>query len=312
MSLPLDMLRVGPRGSTPVSLSSIDNGNNGGGNNNDGGFDYSLDKTGNIGKERFNRRIRKALSRKLPDLIGQVPIDGSGDRDIIHVHLPPEKGPIFQRGDNGHKGYASGDGEPGDTIAPGPESGNGRRGGHGGEGPGGYDVDITGEEILEMVCRDWELPDMEDKQAGQMEEDKVIFDDIRKSRISPIDLKRSAIQAIKRTAATKRHDPNYEHGLKIITDEAGNKRHIIEFRDEDLRRITWNVTEKPVTSAVVVAMRDVSGSIGPEEAYAAKVLLSWTVRFLRTKYSKVDIVFGIYHSQAKMGTEDGITEEVFF
>jgi len=307
MAVPFDALRtIGQQTPIPISLEAgLFQGNGGSASD---GFPHDLDKTGQAGKDRFNQRIQRSLRQRLPDIIKQVPIDGSGDRDIIHVHLPPEKRPIFQRGENGHRGYGSGDGEPGDIVAPGSNQGNGRRGGHGGEGEGGYDVAVSAEDILRMVFKDWELPDLDEKRAGQMTEDTIRWDDIRKSQATPTDWRRSAKEAIKRTAATKRNDPNYEHGLKIITDPDGTTRHVIDWSQDDLRRRVWNVTEKPITQAVVYAMRDVSGSMGEEEAYAASVMLSWAVRFLQTQYSTVKIVFGFHHSSAKIG----ITQDEFF
>ena len=268
------------------------------------GFPYDLDKTGNIGKERFKERIQRKLKERLPDIIGQVPIDGSGDGDVIHVHLPPERRPIFQRGGRGGKGYGQGEGEPGDVVAPGP-NGQGQRGkaGHDQEGDGGYDVQVTAEDILAMVFKDWELPDLEEKKVGEMTEDNVQWDDIRKAGpFSLLHRKQTIIQNIKRRALEQYHLPPEERKPVKFGD----------VKNEDLRFHTYSVTEKPITQAVIFAMRDVSGSIGEDEAYAAKVMLSWAVRFLRTQYSTVKIVFGIHHSSAKVGEKDGITEEIFF
>jgi len=304
---PLDRLYTrGPRTSIPVSLESP------GGSVS--GKKHDLERTGEIGKARFNDRLKRKLRERLPDIvgdvIGKVPIDGSGDKDVINVHLPPEQRPIFQRGENSGEGYGSGEGEPGDIVAPGPNgNGRGRRGGHGQEGDGGYDIPVPAEELLKMIFEDWELPDMEEKASGEMTEDTPVFNDTRKSQAPQTDWRRSAKRAIARTAATKKNDPNYEHGLKIITDENGNKKHVIDWRpDEDLQRKVWTTPQKPITNAVVYAMRDVSGSIGEEETYAANVMLSWTVRFLKTQYDKVEIVFGFHHSSAKIN----VTEEQFF
>jgi uncharacterized protein len=49
---------------------------------------------------------------------------------------------------------------------------------------------------------------------------------------------------------------------------------------------------------------DVSGSMGPFEKYVSRAFYFWMVRFLRTKYGRVDIA---HHTEAKE-----VTEEEFF
>ncbi len=54
-------------------------------------------------------------------------------------------------------------------------------------------------------------------------------------------------------------------------------------------------------------MMDVSGSMGEFEKYIARSFYFWMVRFLRTKYNNVKIVFISHHTEAKE-----VTEEEFF
>ncbi len=54
-------------------------------------------------------------------------------------------------------------------------------------------------------------------------------------------------------------------------------------------------------------MMDVSGSMGEFEKYIARSFYFWMVRFLRTKYANVEIVFITHHTEAKE-----VTEEEFF
>jgi sporulation protein YhbH len=77
--------------------------------------------------------------------------------------------------------------------------------------------------------------------------------------------------------------------------------------DDDLRFRTWQPTFKRETNAVVIAMRDVSGSMGEFEKYITRSFYFWMVRFLRTKYNHVQIVFITHHTEAKE-----VDEEAFF
>ncbi|MGH2516628.1 MAG: DUF444 family protein, partial [Ktedonobacterales bacterium] len=61
------------------------------------------------------------------------------------------------------------------------------------------------------------------------------------------------------------------------------------------------------SNAVVIAMMDVSGSMGTFEKYVSRAFYYWMVRFLRTKYDNVKIVFIAHHTEAKE-----VTEEEFF
>ena len=58
---------------------------------------------------------------------------------------------------------------------------------------------------------------------------------------------------------------------------------------------------------MVIAMRDVSGCMGEFEKYISRSFYFWMVRFLRTKYETVQIVFITHHTDAKE-----VDEEAFF
>lgn len=73
---------------------------------------------------------------------------------------------------------------------------------------------------------------------------------------------------------------------------------------DDLRYKTWDITYKYESNAVVLAMMDTSGSMGPYEKYIARSFFFWMVRFLRTKYQNVQIVFLAHHVEAKETTEE--------
>src|SRR5207247_8689994 len=79
------------------------------------------------------------------------------------------------------------------------------------------------------------------------------------------------------------------------------------FKKEDLRFKTWEEDVKYESNAVVIAMMDVSGSMGEFKKYIARSFYFWMVRFLKTKYDNVKIVFISHHTEAKE-----VSEEQFF
>ncbi|MCA1596320.1 MAG: DUF444 family protein [Chloroflexi bacterium] len=80
-----------------------------------------------------------------------------------------------------------------------------------------------------------------------------------------------------------------------------------DLKNEDLRFKTWEPDIRFESNAVVLAMMDVSGSMGAFEKYIARSFYFWMVRFLRTRYQNVQIVFISHHSEARE-----VTEEEFF
>ncbi|HVG39696.1 MAG TPA: DUF444 family protein, partial [Pyrinomonadaceae bacterium] len=78
-------------------------------------------------------------------------------------------------------------------------------------------------------------------------------------------------------------------------------------KKEDLRFKTWEEDRRYESNAVVLALMDVSGSMGEFKKYIARSFYFWMVRFLRTKYDNVEIVFISHHTEAKE-----VTEEQFF
>ncbi len=188
-------------------------------------------------------------------------------------------------------GQGQGGSKVGDVIgqqAPG-QAGQGQ--GEAGTAPGidYYEADVTLEELAALVFEDLCLPNLQEKQHQSMEAEGIRFKDIRKTGIlSNLDKKRTIRENIKRNAA--RGDPRF-YGI----------------RPEDLRFKTWEPDIRQESNAVVIAMMDVSGSMGDFEKYIARSFYFWMVRFLRTKYNNVEIVFISHHTEARL-----VTEEEFF
>ena len=80
---------------------------------------------------------------------------------------------------------------------------------------------------------------------------------------------------------------------------AKGKTKFADIKSEDLRFKVWDPTIKYQSNAVVIAMMDVSGSMGEFEKYIARSFYFWMVRFLRTKYNNVQIVFISHHTEAR-------------
>jgi uncharacterized protein len=131
---------------------------------------------------------------------------------------------------------------------------------------------------------------MQEKAKKEMPSKTTKFTEIRRSGVmSNLDKRRSILENIRRNAK-----------------EAGAAK-IGNFKKEDLRFKTWEEDIRYESNAVVIAMMDISGSMGEFKKYIARSFYFWMVRFLKTKYDNVKIVFISHHTEAKE-----VTEEQFF
>lgn len=194
----------------------------------------------------------------------------------------------FDTGKQKHAGQGQGGTKEGDVLGSDKKQAGPGKGKGAGEEPGVdyYEAEVTIDELAQLIFEDLGLPNLQQKKKPELASEALEFKDVRKKGISSnIDRKRTIMEAIKRNALKGRK------GFQNIT------------RD-DLRYKTWDVTYKYESNAVVMAMMDTSGSMGPYEKYIARSFFFWMVRFLRTKYQNVHIVFLAHHVEAKETTEE--------
>lgn len=255
--------------------------------------DWSLHRKGAIDQARHMEKVKEAIKRNLADIVSEQSIITSDGKRIVRVPIrvleeyrfrfDPEAGRQVGQGSGGTK--------VGDVI--------GRAGGSSGPGAGPqagdepgidyYEAELTIDELAELIFEDLELPNLEEKRLRELESETVRFTDIRKhGPFANLDKRRTLRENLRRNAW---------RGLPRIGD----------FANEDLRFKTWERDVKRESNAVVIAMMDVSGSMGTFEKYVSRAFYYWMVRFLRTKYDRVEIRFIAHHAEAKE-----VSEEEFF
>ncbi len=219
----------------------------------------------------------------------------SDGKRIIKVPIRSLEEYRFRYDDNTGKNAGSGEGDSqvGDVIGRtgGQKKGAGKGRGPAGEEPGVdyYDAEVSVDEIAALIFEDLGLPNLQEKRLKEIESEAISFTDIRKKgAMSNLDKRRTLMENVKRNAS---------RGQARVGD----------FRTEDMRFKTWETSIQYQSNAVVIAMMDVSGSMGEFEKYIARSFYFWMVRFLRTKYNNVEIVFLSHHTEAKE-----VTEEEFF
>ncbi|MRG27432.1 MULTISPECIES: sporulation protein YhbH [Laceyella] len=256
--------------------------------------DWSLHRKGYEDQRRHQEKVKEAIRKNLPDLVSEESIIMSDGQQIIKIPIRSMEEYRFRYNYNKgkHVGQGNGDSKVGDVL--GKDSPSGQAGPGKGQGAGDqagmdyYEAEISIAELEGMLFAEMELPHLERKEQLEITTDDIRFNDVRKKGLmGNIDKRRTLLSAIKRNAIT------------------GRKK--IRIHDDDLRFKTWDDVVVPHSNAVVIAMMDTSGSMGVFEKYIARSFFFWMVRFLRTKYENVEIVFIAHHTEAKI-----VSEESFF
>ncbi|MEL7563915.1 MAG: sporulation protein YhbH [Dehalobacterium sp.] len=252
---------------------------------------WSLHRKGQLDQQRHNEKVKEAIKNNLSDIISEESVIMSDGKKItkLPIRTLDEYRFRFNYNKQKHAGQGEGGSQPGDVIGNDPGDAAGQGPGAGDQpGTDYYEADVSFDELAEMVFADLVLPRLKEKQKENIKSVSTRFNDVRKAGIfSNIDKKRTILEAIKRSAR-----------------QGSDKYNIIR---DDLRFKTWETVYSSESNAVVLAMMDTSGSMGNFEKYIARTFFFWMVRFLRTKYQNVEIVFLAHHTQAKE-----VSEEDFF
>ena len=256
---------------------------------------WSLHRKGYQDQQRHTEKVRDAIKNNLPDLISEESIIlSNGDKVIkIPIRSLDEYKIRYNYDKSKHVGQGQGDSQVGDVVArdrSGAKAGAGQ-GKEAGDKPGQdyYEAEVSIEEVQDVLFQELELPNLQQKEMADITTEKITFNDIRKKGLmGNVDKKRTIITAIKRNAM---------QGKATITP----------IHNDDLRFKTWDEVIKPESKAVVLAMMDVSGSMGNFEKSCARSFFFWMTQFLRSKYETVEIEFIAHHTEAKI-----VTEQEFF
>lgn len=253
--------------------------------------DWSLHRKGYQDQLRHEQKVREAIRRNLPDLLTEERIIISDGHKVVKVPIRSMDEYRFRYNwqKMKHVGQGNGDTQVGDVIAADPAAKPGRGQGEGAGDTAGedvYETEIELSTLEEILFADLELPNLERKDKDNFTVRDVRFNDIRKTgAMSNLDKKRTILENLRRNAL------NRKPGIGGI-------------KPDDLRYKTWEEIDKPESNAVVLAIMDTSGSMGAFEKYVARSFYFWMVRFLRSKYENVEIVFIAHHTEAKEVTED--------
>jgi uncharacterized protein len=241
---------------------------------------------------RFRQIVKGRVREELRKFISNGELIGREGGKTVSVPIPQIDIPRFRFGERQQGGVGQGDGEPGDPLSEGEgEDGAGKAGEQ--EGQHVLEVDISIEELAEILGEELELPNIEDKGKDRVVSTRDRYVGIK--RVGPESLrhfKRTYREALKRQIASGLYDP---------------ARPVVVPVREDKRFRSWRTEEVHEANAAIIYMMDVSGSMGDEQKEIVRIESFWIDTWLTTQYKGLEKRFIIHDAVARE-----VDRETFF
>ena len=248
-----------------------------------------------IGRDqsRFKQIVHGRIRENLRKYVTHGEMIGRKGRDLVSIPVPQLDLPHFRYGHNGSGGVGQGDGEIGTPIGRGDDDGDGR--GQAGSEPGRHmlEVEVSLDELANILGDELELPRIEPKGNANITEEKSRYTGIR--RTGPESLrhfKRTYKEALRRQISSSTY--NQQQPL------------VVPIR-EDKRYRSWKSVPLPHANAVIIYMMDVSGSMTDDQKKIVRTTAFWLETWLKSQYEGVEIRYIIHDAAAKE-----VDEETFY
>ncbi|MDD5306606.1 MAG: DUF444 family protein [Deltaproteobacteria bacterium] len=241
---------------------------------------------------RFRQIVKGRVREELRKFISNGELIGREGGKTVSVPVPQIDIPRFRFGERQQGGVGQGEGEPGDPLSEGEgEEGAGEAGDK--EGEHILEVDISIEELAEILGEELELPNIEDKGKDRVVSTRDRYVGIK--RVGPESLrhfKRTYREALKRQIASGLYDPARPTVVPVR---------------EDKRFRSWRTEEIHEANAAIIYMMDVSGSMGDEQKEIVRIESFWIDTWLTTQYKGLEKRFIIHDAVARE-----VDRETFF
>ena len=225
---------------------------------------------------RFRDIVRGEVRKNLKRFVQQGDmVAGEGSR-TVRVPMPQIRLPHFTFREGGGGGVGQGEGKPGEGV--GKEAGEG-------EGSHELEVEVTLDELAEILGEELALPRIKPRGSKDVKTDLLRYRSIR--RTGPRSLrhfKRTYKQALRREILSGTYDP---------------ARPMVVPRPEDERYRSFEITPIPESSAAIIYMMDVSGSMGTEQKEIVRHAAFWLDTWIRSQYRNVVVRFVVHDATAR-------------
>ena len=288
----------------------------------------------NLGnRQRFLRRSTEQIKRAIKDNIQNRSITDTSSGEKIKIPVDTIREPTF--GHNSKSGVnrrvlpGNKDFVPQDTIDR-PSGGNGK--GRGREASNSdetfedeFSFALTKDEFYDLLFEDLELPDMVKKQLKKSNAWEIKREGISTAgNPSNLNILRTMKHSLGRRIVLRKPNERLIEALQqeLNTTECEQRRQAILEELEvlqrkvrsvayvdpiDLRYNVFNRKQIPSTTAVMICVMDVSGSMDEHKKDVAKRFFMLLYLFLQSKYEQVIIEFVRHHTSAER-----VNEETFF
>ncbi len=231
---------------------------------------------------RFRQIVKGKIRKELRKYISRGEMIGRKGKDIISIPVPQVNLPHFRYGPKSVGGVGQGEGEPGTPLGPADGDGSGAAG----EAPGAHilEVDVSLEELAQILGEELELPNVEPRGKKNILEEKQRYTGIRSAGPESLrHFRRTFKAALKRQLISGTYDPD---------DPV-----IVPVR-EDKRYRSWKVTQNPESNAAIIYMMDVSGSMGDQQKEIVRIEAFWIDTWLRSQYHNIETRYIVHDAVA--------------
>jgi uncharacterized sporulation protein YeaH/YhbH (DUF444 family) len=243
---------------------------------------------------RFRQIVKGKIKQDLKKYVTHGEMIGRKGKDMVTIPVPQIDIPHFRFGDKDAGGVGQGEGNPGDPIQGGdPQEGEGQ--GEAGNQSGDHqlEVDLTLQELAEILGEQLELPKIEPRGHKTLRSKAEKYTGI--ARTGPDSLrhfKRTFRETLRRQIASGIYRPEAPVVVPIRNDFR------YRARKTDIRH---------ENSAVIIYMMDVSGSMGDEQKEIVRTEAFWIDTWLRSQYKGIETRYIIHDATARE-----VDEETFF
>lgn len=243
---------------------------------------------------RFRQIVKGKIKEDLKKYVTHGEMIGRKGKDTVTIPLPQIEIPRFRYGDKDAGGTGQGEGQPGDPINGGdPQEGEGD--GKAGDQAGEHslEVDLTLQELAEILGEELELPRIEPRGQKTLKSKSEKYTNI--ARNGPDSLrhfKRTFKETLKRQISS---------GIYNADNPV-----IVPIRN-DFRYRSWKTDVRHENSAVILYMMDVSGSMGDEQKEIVRTEAFWIDTWLRSQYKGIETRYIIHDASARE-----VDEETFY
>jgi uncharacterized protein len=232
---------------------------------------------------RYKQIVRGKVRQNLRKYISNGQMIGRRGKDLVSIPVPEIELPRFRFNDGG-SGVSQGEGEIGTPIGQGEDSGGGDKAGN---RPGEHllEVELTMDELAQILGEELELPRIEPKGKHNVKADVTRYTGIR--RVGPEGLhhfRRTYRETLKRQMASGSYDPMHPSVVPIR---------------EDKRYRSWKSYPRPDSNAVVLYMLDVSGSMTDRKKELVRLTAFWIDTWLRANYKNIAMRYIVHDVAAQ-------------